>query len=133
MGLTAEEAQRYRDIPVVYNGELGFLFEPRLVDCNGKLKHIVKICDEFPGYTRFHETTPFGSDSPQSISVPRSHAAHPTDTVPEEGERRLRRVVEVMLPEFADRAFEETFMCWCTGKRVTAVGPAENERSTDRV
>jgi hypothetical protein len=62
------------------------------------------------------EKQPFGADRPVKVSVPRSHSAHPTDTVPDEGMKRLRRVVEVMLPEFAQREFVQSYMCWCTGK-----------------
>lgn len=62
------------------------------------------------------ETRPFGAKEPIEVSVPRSHSAHPTDTVPEEGTLRLRRVVEVMLPEFKEREFVKSYMCWCTGK-----------------
>jgi sarcosine oxidase/L-pipecolate oxidase len=131
--LTAEEAARYKAIPVVYNEEVvshvhylsqtklsfqqGFCFEPRLIrNYDGKDRWIIKLCDEFPGYTRFLEKQPFGANNPVKVSVPRSHSAHPTDTVPEEGMKRLRRVVEVMLPEFAKREFVKSYMCWCTGE-----------------
>jgi sarcosine oxidase/L-pipecolate oxidase len=63
------------------------------------------------------ETQPFGAEGSVKVSVPRSHSAHPTDTVPDEGMRRLRRVVEVMLPEFAEREFVKSYMCWCTGEQ----------------
>jgi glycine/D-amino acid oxidase-like deaminating enzyme len=29
--------------------------------------------------------------------------------------RRLRRVVEIMLPEFNEREFVKSYCCWCTG------------------
>ncbi|KAJ9112681.1 hypothetical protein QFC22_006183 [Naganishia vaughanmartiniae] len=114
--LSEEEARRYKSIPVVYNEEVGFCFEPRFIRHHepGKNRWIIKLCDEFPGYTRLMETTPFGAEEPVEVSVPRSHSAHPTDTVPEEGRRRLRRVVEVMLPEFKEREFVKSYMCWCT-------------------
>ncbi|KAI5450195.1 hypothetical protein NCC49_003344 [Naganishia albida] len=113
--LTAEEAARYNAIPVVYNEEVGFCFEPRLIrDYEGEDRFIIKLCDEFPGYTRFMEKQPFGADRPVKVSVPRSHSAHPTDTVPDEGMQRLRRVVQVMLPEFTQREFVKSYMCWCT-------------------
>lgn len=96
----------------------GFFFEPRLIKNYepGKDSWIIKLCDEFPGYTRFMERQPFGADHPVKVSVPRSHSAHPTDTVPDEGMKRLRRVVEMMLPEFAQRKFVKSYMCWCTGE-----------------
>lgn len=100
----------------------GFLFEPRHVldPSTGTSRWIIKLCDEFPGYTRYLPVRPFrpGSDKKHEsieISVPRSHSDHPTDTVPDEGMERLRRVVEVMLPEFAEREFVKSYCCWCTG------------------
>ena len=96
----------------------GFCFEPRFIKDYepGKDRWIIKLCDEFPGYTRFMESQPFGAETPLKVSVPRSHSVHPTDTVPDEGMKRLRRVVEVMLPEFAQREFVKSYMCWCTGE-----------------
>ncbi|KAH8089005.1 FAD dependent oxidoreductase [Filobasidium floriforme] len=119
--LTDAEAARYRGIPVVYNEEVGFLFEPRYVldPSTGTSRWIIKLCDEFPGYTRYLPARPFrpGSDKKHEsieVSVPRSHSDHPTDTVPDEGMERLRRVVEVMLPEFREREFVKSYCCWCT-------------------
>ena len=142
--LTEQEAKRYKGIPVVYNGEVvrrppdlvfahpwyirvvvtdprfrtqGFLFEPRHVPnpLTGDLRWIIKLCDEFPGYTRNLPIRPFGAEKEIEVSVPRSHSDHPSDTVPDEGMKRLRRVVEVMLPEFKDREFVKSYCCWCTG------------------
>lgn len=95
----------------------GFCFEPRLVSDpqTGRSRWIIKLCDEFPGYTRYLPVTPFGASESQQISVPRSHSDHPTDTVPDEGMERLRRVVDVMLPEFRGRGFVKSYCCWCTG------------------
>jgi hypothetical protein len=44
MRLTPQEAADYKNAPVVYNGEIGFFFEP---DEYG----VIKVCDEFPGFT----------------------------------------------------------------------------------
>ena len=64
---------------------------------------------------------PFGAKEVVDVSVPRSHSDHPTDGVPSEGEERLRRVVEVMLPEFGERGFVKTYCCWCTGEFVDSL------------
>lgn len=144
--LTDEEAGRYKGIPVVYNEEVvspqghsydhkrshcrpsptphplqGFCFEPRLVPDprTGKSRWIIKLCDEFPGYTRYLPIRPFGTSPTEemvNVSVPRSHSDHPTDEVPDEGRERLRRVVQMMLPEFERREFVKTYCCWCTGE-----------------
>lgn len=105
--LTPEEARQYHNQPVVYDGEYGFFFEP---NGNG----IIKICDEFPGFTRFAEHQPYGATKPKRISVPRSHAQHPTDTYPDSSETSIRKAVARFLPRFQDREFADRAMCWCT-------------------
>ncbi|KAL2812266.1 FAD dependent oxidoreductase [Aspergillus granulosus] len=105
--LTPEEAIAYKDTPVVYDGEYGFFFEPNE---NG----IIKICDEFPGFTHFKEHKPFGSTTPKRISVPRSHAKHPTDTYPDVSEVTIRKAIARFLPKFTKKELFNRSMCWCT-------------------
>lgn len=105
--LTPEEARQYQNQPVVYDGEFGFFFEP---SADG----IIKVCDEFPGFTRFIEHQPYGATHPKRISVPRSHAQHTTDTYPDKSESSIRKAVARFLPRFRDRDFVERAMCWCT-------------------
>ncbi|KAF2110902.1 fructosyl amino acid oxidase [Lophiotrema nucula] len=107
MQLSPEEAAPYKDTPVVYNGDIGFFFEPNE---NG----IIKICDEFPGFTRFKQHQPYGVDKPKRISVPRSHAKHPTDTIPDASEKTIRRARDTFLPKFKDRPLFNQSLCWCT-------------------
>jgi hypothetical protein len=75
---------------------------------------VIKVCNEFAGYTRYMRTTPFGASSPQHVSVPRSHAVHPSDTTPAEGAASVRRVVTTLLPRFAEKDLAAQKMCWCT-------------------
>lgn len=79
---------------------------------------MVKVCDEFPGFTRYKaHQRPYGlpDDSPgASISVPRSHAKHPTDTYPDASEASIRRAVATFLPRFAGRDLFNRALCWCT-------------------
>ncbi|WRT67028.1 uncharacterized protein IL334_003994 [Kwoniella shivajii] len=107
MQLTPEEVAQYKGIPVVYDDEFGFIFEPNE---NG----VIKICDEFPGFTRFKEHQPFGASSPQRISVPRSHAKHPTDTIPEASDRTIAKAVAEFLPQFKDKKLINQALCWVT-------------------
>lgn len=92
---------------MVYNGDLGFFFEPNE---NG----IIKLCDEFPGFTRFKQHQPFGASAPKRISVPRSHAKHPSDTYPDASEVSIKKAVATFLPQFKDKDFVRREMCWCT-------------------
>ncbi|OJJ07791.1 hypothetical protein ASPVEDRAFT_66020 [Aspergillus versicolor CBS 583.65] len=105
--LTPAEAAQYRNSPVVYDGDYGFFFEPNE---NG----VIKVCDEFPGFTRFKQHQPYGASSPKSISVPRSHAQHPTDTYPDASEVTVKKAISRLLPRFADKELFNRTMCWCT-------------------
>jgi sarcosine oxidase/L-pipecolate oxidase len=107
MQLTPSEAAAYKNTPVVYNGDIGFFFEPN--------EHgVIKICDEFPGYTRFKQHQPFGASRPRRISIPRSHAKHPTDTYPDASEVSIRKAVATFLPQFKQKELFNRSLCWCT-------------------
>ncbi|KAJ5904399.1 hypothetical protein N7504_006782 [Penicillium tannophilum] len=105
--LTPEEISEYKNIPVVYDGEFGFFFEPNE---NG----VIKVCDEFPGFSRFKQHQPYGASSPKLISVPRSHAKHPTDTYPDASEVTIRKAIARFIPQFKDKELFNRAMCWCT-------------------
>lgn len=83
--LTPEEAASYKNVPVVYDGEYGFFFElneyviasyptwkKQTERANGSTgRHaVIKVCDEFPGFSHFKEHQLFGPASPKLISVP---------------------------------------------------------------
>lgn len=126
-------------MPVVYHGDVGFFFEP---DERG----VVKVCDEFPGFTRYkahqrpygyrHRDPPSGDDEGHdddpngglTISVPRSHAKHPTDTYPDASEASVRRAVATFLPRFAERDLFNRALCWCTDTADSALLVCEHPR-----
>ncbi|KAI4624174.1 uncharacterized protein J4E88_001096 [Alternaria novae-zelandiae] len=105
--LSPSEAAEYKNVPVVYNGDVGFFFEP---DEHG----VIKVCDEFPGFTRFKQHQPFGASAPKRISVPRSAAKHPTDTYPDASEVSIRKAIATFLPKFTDKELFNRHLCWCT-------------------
>ncbi|KAJ5161708.1 sarcosine oxidase [Penicillium capsulatum] len=105
--LTPQEAAEYQNKPVVYDGEYGFFFEPNE---NG----IIKVCDEFPGFSRFKEHRPYGAASSKLISVPRSHAKHPTDTYPDASEVTTKKAIARFMPRFKNKELINRTMCWCT-------------------
>ncbi|KAJ5915618.1 hypothetical protein N7466_011551 [Penicillium verhagenii] len=105
--LTPEEVSEYKSIPVVYDGEYGFFFEPNEYG-------VIKVCDEFPGFSRFKQHQPYGASSPKLISVPRSHAKHPTDTYPDASEITIRKAIERFMPQFTHKELFNRAMCWCT-------------------
>lgn len=75
---------------------------------------VIKVCDEFPGFSRFKEHQPYGASSPMLISVPRSHAKHPTDTYPDSSEITIRKAIARFLPRFTSKDLFNRSMCWCT-------------------
>ncbi|KAE8832369.1 hypothetical protein PTNB85_06761 [Pyrenophora teres f. teres] len=105
--LTPQEAREYTACPVVYNSDVGFFFEP---DEN----NVIKVCDEFPGYTRFKQHTPYGATSLKRISVPRSAAKHPMDTYPDASEVSIRKAIATFLPKFTEKELFNRHLCWCT-------------------
>ncbi|KAI1653997.1 fructosyl peptide oxidase [Daldinia decipiens] len=119
--LSPQEAVEYKDSPVVYNGDVGFFFEPNE-------DSIIKVCDEFPGFTRFKQHQPYGAASPKRISVPRSHAKHPTDTYPDASEKSVSRAVSTFLPQFKHKELFNRALCWCTDTADAALLICEHPR-----
>ncbi|OTB02563.1 hypothetical protein M426DRAFT_322501 [Hypoxylon sp. CI-4A] len=119
--LSPREAAEYKDAPVVYNGDYGFFFEPNE-------DGVIKVCDEFPGFTRFKQHQPYGADKPKRISVPRSHAKHPTDTYPDASEKSIRKAISTFLPRFQEKELFNRALCWCTDTADAALLICEHPR-----
>lgn len=58
---------------------------------------------------------PFGAQEPKLMSVPRTHAENPTDTIPDASRATIRRALETFLPQHKDKALFNTALCWCAG------------------
>jgi hypothetical protein len=88
----------------------GFFMEPH------PTSNILKLCNEFSGFTHLTPARPFGSNPSSSplISVPRSHADHPTDTIPTSSLSDIRALIRTCLPHLRDRPIINQAMCWCT-------------------
>lgn len=96
--MTREEAQKYRNLPVLFNVEKGFFMEP------DEDKHELKICDEHPGYTNFIE-------NPQSPGEKRS-VPFAKLQIPLEAEARVRNFLRETMPHLAERPFSFARICW---------------------
>ncbi|OAQ91320.1 alpha-N-acetylglucosaminidase [Purpureocillium lilacinum] len=96
--MTEEEAQLYKNLPVLFNVEKGFFMEP------DEDRHELKICDEHPGYCNW-VTLP---DSKLPESVP--FAKH---QVPIESEQRIKQFLSEIMPHLADRPLVHARICWC--------------------
>lgn len=96
--MTPEEAQRYRNLPVLFNIAKGFFMEP------DEDKHELKICDEHPGYCNF---VPDPQHSGEIRSIP--FARH---QIPLEAEARARDFLSDTMPHLAGRPLAFARICW---------------------
>ncbi|OJJ43947.1 hypothetical protein ASPZODRAFT_168787 [Penicilliopsis zonata CBS 506.65] len=95
--LELEERALYEGIPVIFNIEKGFFFEP------DQERGEIKICDEHPGYTN---TVHSADGSVRSIPFERTQ-------IPKESEERVRSLLRETMPQLADRPFSFARICWC--------------------
>lgn len=96
--LTDEEALLLKDSPVVLSLDEGFFFEP------DKDNHL-KFCNEFPGYINMEQIAT--NEGPVSVPTYRSE-------VPKEAEDQMRGFLRQVFPQFAERPFCVSKICWCT-------------------
>ncbi|TYJ56174.1 hypothetical protein B9479_003160 [Cryptococcus floricola] len=105
--LTPEETLKMRNISTMYHHKLGFFIEPSPTG-------LLKLCNEFPGYTNLTPSTPYPLTTPTLLSSPRAHADHPTDTIPTESLLAIQKLIKVCLPWLEGRELVKQGMCWCT-------------------
>lgn len=96
--MTSEEAQKYRNLPVLFNIAKGFFMEP------DEDKHELKICDEHPGYCNF-VSDPLHPGETRSVPF----AKH---QIPVEAETRAREFLRDTMPHLAERPFAFARICW---------------------
>ncbi|KAF7362211.1 DAO domain-containing protein [Mycena venus] len=98
--LTPEEADAYRDCPVVLDVTSGFYMFPP-TDQN-----LVKIAVHAPGYTR--------SVGEKNISTPRTITSDPETglLIPKANVKELRDGLRKVHPTLAEKPFVATRMCW---------------------
>ena len=72
---------------------------------------VMKFVNEFEGFTRMSQCQPFGADRKQTLSVPRSHAQNPTDTIPTVGRAAIHGVIDKFLPRLSGRELFDTAIC----------------------
>lgn len=89
-----KEREKYKELPVIFNAEKGFFFEP---DVNGEMK----ICNEFPGFTNI--------DKKAGISIPVKKNA-----IPKQSADEIREYLKETMPELVNKEFVKSKICWCT-------------------
>ncbi|KAB8275545.1 FAD dependent oxidoreductase [Aspergillus minisclerotigenes] len=95
--LKPEERAHYKNLPVIFNIEKGFFFEP------DEERGEIKICDEHPGYTNMVK-----SADGHLMSLPFEKTQ-----IPKESEARVRALLSETMPQLADRPFSFARVCWC--------------------
>ncbi|KAI1870800.1 uncharacterized protein JN550_004946 [Neoarthrinium moseri] len=98
IALTPQEAEKYKDIPIIDDFEQGIIFPP---DENG----LLKLCS-----CRF--VTNYKNKRSPGASIGQSHADYPHDGIPMEIDQELRVFLREMIPELADKPWLTTRMCW---------------------
>lgn len=95
--MSPEEAQKYRNLPVLFNADQGFFIEP------DEDKHEMKVCDEHCGYCNW-----VMDENGERRSVP--FARH---QIPVESAERIRGLLRATMPQLAERPFSFARICWC--------------------
>lgn len=106
--LSYSEMEKYEELPIYVNVSTGwFNFPPH------KDSHMLKVAVHGWGYTRkptLEESMAMKSST--SSLPPFRPARERPNFVPSDGEQRLRQGLREILPELADRPFENVALCW---------------------
>ncbi|KIJ52363.1 hypothetical protein M422DRAFT_74013 [Sphaerobolus stellatus SS14] len=100
--LAPEEAEIYKDVPVVLDYTTGFyMFPPNP-------ENIVKVAIHFAGFTN-----PQGQVEGRSVSTPRTFLTHDNGgAIPKHVVKKLRESVAGVYPELGKKPFSGTRLCW---------------------
>lgn len=112
--VTPEEEARWKGMSITTNESTGLnIFPP--------YKGEVKVLRRSPGYQNTITVSyPENPSRKVDISYPRTTVGHPTDVIPEDAEKAIRRDLREIMPPLAERPFDRTKICWyvCTGSHV---------------
>lgn len=101
--LTSEEYTKYKNMPIVFDSELGYFFPP------DPETHILKVC--LSGLGVSHPVLdPF--DATQQRSLPRYKLQNPQDTIPSSGPQQARKLLQKYVPELAQHNLFKHKVCW---------------------
>lgn len=113
--LTPTEAERLQHLPVCINLSTGFFIFPPTPDSN-----ILKVARHGFGYEN-SMTIKYPPAQPSMPSLEKTTSSPPRDTngsnssfIPADADKALRAGLAQVLPEFADRTWARTRLCWYT-------------------
>lgn len=101
--LSSSEYMKYKDMPVLFDAEMGYFFPP-----DPKTK-ILKICLTWSRIKRI-VNDPF--DETRIISLPRYHNENPSDTIPKNSVSAVRNLLKKYIPELANHKLFGSKICW---------------------
>lgn len=100
--LTQGEYERFKDMPVLFDCEMGYFFPP---DTETRL---LKIALPGIGARNMQDT----SYSSSKVSLPRFKNENPTDTIPQHGVREAKLLLSKYVPELAYHRLLDSKICW---------------------
>ncbi|KAL2204253.1 FAD dependent oxidoreductase [Sarocladium strictum] len=109
MRLTPVEMTKYQQLPIYVNFATGWFNFPPHQDTS-----LLKIVVHGWGYERAPNEAEREILKTQVSMPPLAVSTRRKNFVPSDGERRLRDGLRELLPELADRPFEQVAMCWYT-------------------
>lgn len=105
--LSDSEYEIYKNIPVLFDAEMGYFFPP---DPTTK---ILKICTSGGGIKRTIKD-PFDANS--KISLPRYRTHNPTDTIPRNRIPNIKALLKKYVPELQNHKLFGSKICWIGDK-----------------
>ncbi|CAF1437412.1 unnamed protein product [Adineta steineri] len=96
-----EERRKLKGTPVVFDVEKGFFFEP------DHDTGMIKVCNEYPGFTNYQHIMADGKKKWVSVPVQSS-------SIPTRSSREIHDLLLSLKPEWADLPMHNARMCWCT-------------------
>lgn len=100
--LTDDEYEKYKDIPVIFDGDMGYFFQP------DKETKRMKICLNGGGIKRTIESKFDNSKN----SLPRFKSEYPGDTIPKERVIEVYEILNQYVPELANHEIVDHKICW---------------------
>ncbi|GME79733.1 unnamed protein product [Ambrosiozyma monospora] len=101
--LTPEEHEFYKDLPILFDAEMGYFFPP------DPLTRILKIA--LPGSGASHNVTN-PHDASNILSLPRFHNLNPTDTMPKSFVKKAKLLLAKYVPNLSYHELFDSKVCW---------------------